>query len=87
MFCSSVRRSATLYGSRQQLVMGTGRAATLGRNSRTRPPPRTQYSSATLGRAGAGGRSRPVMPTLSETDLYYGHSRQGRKLKRTESFV
>ena len=65
------------------------------RQPRTTPVPRTEYTSATLGRRprhwDSVGSCEDIInqhiPThLSETDLYYGY-RQGRKVKRTESFV
>ena len=78
-------------------------SATLGRLPRTSTTvrPRTELGSATLGRRprhweatggscediiGRGSSHHHLPSHLSETDLYYGY-RQGRKVKRTESFV
>ena len=95
-------KTATL--NRRQYTRNTARlhtnysssSATLSRLPRTSVP-RTEYSSATLGRTPrhwhSGGSCEDIIAShhtipshLSETDLYYPY-RHGRKVKRTESFV
>ena len=98
----SASKTATL--NRRQYNRNTARvhnlsssSATLSRLPRTTTVPRTEYSSATLGRTprhwDTAGSCEDILASqhnilshLSETDLYYGY-RQGRKVKRTESFV
>ena len=90
------RRQYSRNHARIHNYSSSSSSATLSRLPRTSVP-RTEYSSATLGRVPrtwdrAGScedilnSQQNILTHLSETDLYYGY-RQGRKVKRTESFV
>ena len=76
------RTSTALRGPRTEFS-SSSRAATLGRRPRTWD---RGGSCEDIISEGQLGQHLPLPSHLSETDLYYGY-RQGRKVKRTESFV
>ena len=76
------RTSTALRGPRTEFS-SSSRAATLGRRPRAWD---RGGSCEDIISEGQLGQHLPLPSHLSETDLYYGY-RQGRKVKRTESFV